>query len=446
MSVFGRFNYNYKERYLFEANMRYDGTSRISSENRWGIFPSFSIGWRLTEEDFVKNLNWSWLNNFKVRASWGQLGNQNIGLYPYQAMIESVNNYPFDKTNETVAYQQKAYANRDIKWETTTITDVGVDMQVFDGLNVTFDWYKKVTSDILRSSQVSALLGMTAPTVNNGEVQNTGIEVAFNYSNMIQSGIFEGLQYNAGFYFDRSRNKLTQFGAEEIDNYYLRREGLPYNEYYMLECIGIFATEEEIANSPKQFNDNTLPGDLKYKDQNGDNVIDNNDRIPMGGRFPDFEYSVNLGASWKGFDLSLTGQGVDGKKFYTNEWGMYPFRQGSAPTKEYVEGMWTEENPYNAKFPRLYFDDFGGNKNTRPNSYFLQNASYFRLKNLTFGYTLPKQWTDKVKMSRVRIYFSGDNLVTFTKFYGLDPERETDGRAAQYPQNKICSFGVNVEF
>ena len=133
----------------------------------------------------------------------------------------------------------------------------------------------------------------------------------------------------------------------------------------------------------------------------------------------------------------------------------YPFERSSTPCyqhpeeehlKEYVEGMWTEENPYNAKFPRLYFDDFGGNKNTRPNSYFLQNASYFRLKNLTFGYTLPKQWTDKVKMSRVRIYFSGDNLVTFTKFYGLDPERETDGRAAQYPQNKICSFGVNVEF
>lgn len=446
MSVFGRFNYNYKERYLFEANMRYDGTSRIASENRWGIFPSFSVGWRITEEEFIKNLNWSWLNNFKVRASWGQLGNQNIGLYPYQAMIESVNNYPFDKTNETVAYQQKAYANRDIKWETTTITDVGVDMQVFNGLNVTFDWYKKVTSDILRSSQVSALLGMTAPTVNNGEVQNTGVEIAFNYSNVITDGIFKGLQYNAGVYFDRSRNKLTQFGAEEIDNYYLRREGLPYNEYYMLECIGIFATEEEVANSPKQFNDNTLPGDLKYKDQNGDNIIDNNDRIPMGGRFPNFEYSVNLGASWKGFDLSLTGQGVDGKKFYTNDWGIYPFRQGSAPTKEYVEGMWTEENPYNAKFPRLYFDDFGGNKNTRPNSYFLQNASYFRLKNLTFGYTLPKQWTDKVKMSRVRVYFSGDNLVTFTKFYGLDPERDADGRAAQYPQNRICSFGVNVEF
>ncbi|WP_337942649.1 TonB-dependent receptor [Parabacteroides sp.] len=445
-SVFGRLNYNFKERYLFEANMRYDGTSRISSENRWGIFPSFSVGWRITEEDFIKNLNLTWLNNAKLRASWGQLGNQNIGLYPYQAMIEGVSNYPFDKKTETVGYQQKAYANRDIKWETTTITDIGVDLQVFNGLSMTFDWYKKTTSDILRSSQVSYLLGLSAPTVNNGEVENKGFEIAFNYNNMISEGVFRGLQYNAGVYFDRSRNKLTQFGAEEIDGYKLRREGLPYNEYYMLECIGIFATEDEVKNSPKQFNDNTLPGDLKYKDQNGDGVIDNDDRVPMSGRFPGFEYSVNLGASWKGFDLSLLGQGVSGKKWYTNEWGMQPFRQGSAPTREYIEGMWTEENPYNAEHPRLYNDNLGGNKNTRSNSYFLQNASYFRLKNLTFGYTLPKSVTDKVKMSRVRVYFSGDNLLTFTKYYGLDPERNDDGRAAQYPQNRICSFGLNVEF
>ena len=445
-SVFGRLNYNFKERYLFEANMRYDGTSRISSENRWGIFPSFSAGWRLTEEDFIKNLNLTWLNNAKLRASWGQLGNQNIGLYPYQAMIESVSNYPFDKKTETVGYQQKAYANRDIKWETTTITDVGIDLQVFNGLSMTFDWYKKTTSDILRSSQVSYLLGLSAPTVNNGEVENKGFEIAFNYNNMISDGVFKGLQYNAGVYFDRSRNKLTQFGAEEIDGYKLRREGLPYNEYYMLECIGVFATEDEVKNSPKQFNDNTLPGDLKYKDQNNDGVIDNDDRIPMSGRFPGFEYSVNAGVSWKGFDLSLLGQGVSGKKWYTTDWGMQPFRQGSAPTREYIEGMWTEENPYNAKHPRLYNDNLGGNKNTRANSYFLQSASYFRLKNLTFGYTLPKSVTDKVKMSKVRVYFSGDNLLTFTKYYGLDPERNDDGRAAQYPQNRICSFGLNVEF
>ena len=361
-------------------------------------------------------------------------------------MIASVSNYPFDKKTETVGYQQKAYANRNIKWETTTITDVGLDLQVFNGLSVTFDWYKKVTSDILRSSQVSDILGLDAPTVNNGEVENKGFEIAFNDNNMITDGVFKGLQYNAGVYFDRSRNKLTKFGAEEISGYNLRREGLPYNEYYMLECIGIFATEDEVKNSPKQFNDNTLPGDLKYKDQNNDGVINNDDRVPISGRFPGFEYSVNAGASWKGFDLSLQGQGVSGKKWYTNEWGIYPFRQGSAPTREYVEGMWTEENPYNAEHPRLYFDNLGGNKNNRPNTYMLQNASYFRLKNLTFGYTLPKSVTDKVKMSRVRVYFSGDNLLTFTKFYGLDPERESDGRAAVYPQNRICSFGLNVEF
>ena len=133
-------------------------------------------------------------------------------------------------------------------------------------------------------------------------------------------------------------------------------------------------------------------------------------------------------------------------KWYTTDWGMQPFRQGSAPTREKIEGMRTEENPYNAKHPRLYNDNLGGNKNTRANSYFLQSASYFRLKNLTFGYTLPKSVTDKVKMSKVRVYFSGDNLLTFTKYYGLDPERNDDGRAAQYPQNRICSFGLNVEF
>ena len=416
----------------------------VAKEGGIGIISAAQPGFR--EEDFIKDLNLNWLNNAKIRASWGQLGNQNIGLYPYQAMIAGVSNYPFDKKTETVGYQQKAYANRDIKWETTTITDVGFDLQVFNGLNVTFDWYKKVTSDILRKSQVSNILGLEAPTVNSGEVENKGFEIAFNYNNMITDGVFKGLQYNAGVYFDRSRNKLTKFGAEEIDGYKLRREGLPYNEYYMLECIGIFATEDEVKNSPKQFNDNTLPGDLKYKDQDNNGVIDNNDRVPISGRFPGFEYSVNLGANWKGFDLSLQGQGVSGKKWYTNEWGIYPFRQGSAPTREYIEGMWTEENPYNAEYPRLYFDNLGGNKNTRPNTYMLQNASYFRLKNLTFGYTLPKSVTDKVKMSRVRVYFSGDNLLTFTKFYGLDPEREGDGRAAVYPQNRICSFGLNVEF
>lgn len=452
-SLFGRFNYDFKERYLFEANMRYDGTSRISDENRWGVFPSFSVAWRATEEEFIKNLNLNWLNNFKLRGSWGQLGNQNIGLYPYQAMISGVDDYPFTKTSDGViiGYQQTAYANRNIKWETTTITDIGFDLQVFDGLSVTFDWYKKTTDDILRSSQVSSLLGLSAPTVNNGSVENKGIEVALNYANMVKGGTFRGFRYNAGVYFDRSRNKLTEFGAEEIGSYSIKREGLPYDEYYMLECIGVFADQSEINASPKQFNDNTQPGDLKYKDISGpdgkpDGVIDNYDRRTFSGRFPGFEYGINASATWKGFDLSLIGQGVADKKYYTTDWGVQPFMQGSSPNKDYIKHMWTEENPYGAKHPKLYWQDMGGGKNTRPNSYYLKDASFFRLKNLTLGYTLPRVWTEKANISKVRIYFSGDNLLTLTPYKGLDPERNGDGRDAIYPQNRIYSFGLNVEF
>ncbi|GAA6424006.1 SusC/RagA family TonB-linked outer membrane protein [Bacteroides fragilis] len=452
-SLFGRFNYDFKERYLFEANMRYDGTSRISDENRWGVFPSFSVAWRATEEEFIKNLNLNWLNNFKLRGSWGQLGNQNIGLYPYQAMISGVDDYPFTKTSDGViiGYQQTAYANRNIKWETTTITDIGFDLQVFDGLSVTFDWYKKTTDDILRSSQVSSLLGLSAPTVNNGSVENKGIEVALNYANMVKGGTFRGFRYNAGVYFDRSRNKLTEFGAEEIGSYSIKREGLPYDEYYMLECIGVFADQAEINASPKQFNDNTQPGDLKYKDISGpdgkpDGVIDNYDRRTFSGRFPGFEYGINASATWKGFDLSLIGQGVADKKYYTTDWGVQSFMQGSSPNKDYIKHMWTEENPYGAKHPKLYWQDMGGGKNTRPNSYYLKDASFFRLKNLTLGYTLPRVWTEKANISKVRIYFSGDNLLTLTPYKGLDPERNGDGRDAIYPQNRIYSFGLNVEF
>ena len=452
-SLFGRFNYDFKERYLFEANMRYDGTSRISDENRWGVFPSFSVAWRATEEEFIKNLNLNWLNNFKLRGSWGQLGNQNIGLYPYQAMISGVDDYPFTKTSDGViiGYQQTAYANRNIKWETTTITDIGFDLQVFDGLSVTFDWYKKTTDDILRSSQVSSLLGLSAPTVNNGSVENKGIEVALNYANMVKGGTFRGFRYNAGVYFDRSRNKLTEFGAEEIGSYSIKREGLPYDEYYMLECIGVFADQAEINASPKQFNDNTQPGDLKYKDISGpdgkpDGVIDNYDRRTFSGRFPGFEYGINASATWKGFDLSLIGQGVADKKYYTTDWGVQPFMQGSSPNKDYIKHMWTEENPYGAKHPKLYWQDMGGGKNTRPNSYYLKDASFFRLKNVTLGYTLPRVWPEKANISKVRIYFSGDNLLTLTPYKGLDPERNGDGRDAIYPQNRIYSFGLNVEF
>jgi TonB-linked SusC/RagA family outer membrane protein len=450
MSYFGRLNYNYKDRYLLEANIRYDGSSRFAQGNRWGAFPSFSAAWRPTEEKFVKNLNLSWLNDLKVRASWGQLGNQNIGYYPYQQVISHVSDYAFNKSTVTSAYTVAQYANRNIKWEKTTVTDFGADFQLFDGLNVTFDWYNKRTTDILRSSQVSVLLGLGAPTVNNGTVENKGIEISATYNKMVRNGVFKGLRYSVGGYFDRTRNKLTKFGAQEIGDYFLRREGLPYNTFYVLKAIGIFKDEAEVNASPKQFSDNTLPGDIKYMDADGNGKIDENDRVPIDGQFPGFEYGVNANASWKGFDFSFLGQGVANKKFYTEYWGVQPFFQGSAPTKQYLKDMWTEDHT-DAKAPRLYYQNLGGSKNSRRNSWFLKDASYFRIKNITIGYTLPESLTSKVRLSKVRVYFSGDNLLTITKFQGLDPERDVtdnygNGRDCQYPQNKVYSFGINVEF
>ena len=444
MSGFFRLNYNYKDRYLFEANARYDGSSRLSPDGRWGLFPSLSGAWRVSEESFMKD--WEWLSNAKIRTSWGKLGNQEIGLYPYQAMISKVNSYTFDKNEMSSAYIQTAFVNRDIKWETTTITDVGLDMLLWNKFNITFDWYKKETDGILRSAQVSALLGMDAPTINDGTMQDKGIELAFAWNDYTDTKL-GGLDYNVGFYIDRTRNTLVNFGSTEKDGKVIREEGLPYDSYYMLDCIGIFATQEEIDNAPKQYNDDTQPGDLRYRDTNNDGVINDDDRILISGKYPNFEYGLNAGLNWNGFDVSLLTQGVAGtKSFIDYRWGLAPFFQGSAPTKDYVAGMWTEENPYNAKYPKIYFGTLGGTKNTRTNSYFLQNTSYFRLKNLTVGYTLPKVLTDKIHLQKVRFYFSGDNLLTFTKYEGLDPERSGDGTLTQYPQNRICSIGVDVEF
>jgi len=456
MSYFGRLNYDFKDRYLLEFNMRYDGTSRLSPSTRWGIFPSFSAGWRVTEEQFVKNLDLKWLNNFKVRGSWGQLGNQNIGTYPYQALLSLTGNYPFDNTSLSSGVAQTNMSNSNIKWETTTVTDFGFDMTVLKGLNLNFDWYNKTTSDILRSSQVTNLIGLGAPTVNNGTLQNKGIEIGITYNNYIKSGVFNGLRYYGGFNFEHYKNKLIKYGAREINGIRLRVEGSEIDQYYMLEQIGIFQSAEEVTNSPKQYADRTQPGDLKYKDQltidsNGDGILDkadgvinDNDRVPIKGAFPNFNYSFNLGANWKGFDFSTQFQGVSGVKYFVSEWGVLPFYQGAPPTVDWLNS-WTPQN-HSTTMPIMYWGQGATAIIKRSSTWYLQDATYLRIKNISFGYTLPATLTKKIGVDLLRVFFSGDNLVTFTKFPGLDPERPSATRYLQYPQNKIISFGVNANF
>lgn len=444
-SFFGRINYNFKEKYLVEANVRYDGTSRIEEKERWGFFPSFSAAWRVTEENFVRNSNLSWLTNAKPRISYGLLGNQNIGTYPYQDMLTFTGAYPFDNSNLSPGIAQTSLANPFIKWETTSVIDVGLDLQLFNKLNITYDWYRKHTYDILRRAQVTGVLGLTAPYINGGDMVNTGHELSVQYNDRVNKGSFDGLEYGGGFYIDVFRNKLVDFGAREISGYSIRENNLPYNSFYMLDMIGIFQTQDEINSSPKQFSDNVQPGDFKYRDVNNDGVIDNDDRTVIDGRFPKFEYSINGNVAWKGFDLSVLFQGVEGRKIYTDGWGLEPFRQGTPPTVDYAENRWTGPGSTN-EYPRLYFDYNGNSQNRRSNSWYLQDASFLRLKNLVLGYSVPQNVISKINVEKVRLYFAGDNLLTFTNYKGLDPERAGDGRFAQYPQNKIVSFGINVEF
>ncbi|MFC4873033.1 SusC/RagA family TonB-linked outer membrane protein [Negadavirga shengliensis] len=442
-SLFGRLGYNFNEKYLLEFNMRYDGTSRLSPENRWGAFPSISAGWRLSQEDFIQTVGGNWLDDLKLRASYGELGNQNIGMYPYQDILLFTGAYPFDNSDLSTGVAQTRLTNQNIRWETTKITDIGLDMMIFNGLTLTVDWYRKVTSDILRSSQLTGVVGLDPPTINDGVMQNTGLEINLNYRNYVRNGRFEGLNYEAGFFIDRFRNELIEFGAEEISGYLIRREGLPWNSFFMLEQIGIFQSEEEINGAPRQFNDNTLPGDLRFRDQNGDGVINDDDRIVMGNPFPKFEYSFNFNASWKGFDMSVFLQGVHKRDIFVNNWGRLPFIQGSPPTVEWRE-RWTPENP-SESMPRMYWgwDDAG--KTSRNSSFFLEDASYMRIKNIVLGYTLPAGVSGRLGLSRVRAYLSGDNLFTVTNFPGLDPERTGSGNFVNYPQNKIYAFGLQVQ-
>lgn len=448
MSFFGRFNYDFKQRYLFEANMRDDASSRFNNGYRWGLFPSFSAGWRVTEEPFIKKLNLSWLDNFKIRGSWGKVGNQNISvngydyLYPYQALLGFTGNYSFDNSNLTTGVAQQALNNPFIHWETTTMTDAGLDITLFKNLTITADWYNRNTSDILRQAQVTALVGLSAPVINDGNVNNRGIEFGVAYDNEVKGGFLKGLSYHVAANADHNTNKIVKIGQQQIGGYTISQNGLPINSYYMLQVVGIFQSAQEVANSPKQYNDNTLPGDLKYKDANGDGKIDDNDRVVVDGAFPKLNYSFNLGLNYKGFDLSAMMQGVYGVKFFVNNWGTIPFVQGAPPTTDW-ENRWTPQNP-SATMPRIYWGWSAPQKITRASTYFLQSGSYLRLKNLVFGYTIPQKVLSHVGIQKLRVYFSGDNLFTATKYRGLDPERSGSGDFLQYPQNKIYSFGLNL--
>ncbi|MGR3303748.1 MAG: SusC/RagA family TonB-linked outer membrane protein, partial [Candidatus Scalindua sp.] len=433
-SFFGRFAYAFKERYLFEANARYDGTSRIAPDTRWGLFPSLSAAWRISEESFMENL--SWIDNLKLRGSWGQLGNQNVGTYPYQDVL-STTQYAFG--GQEAGVQLTRLVDKTLQWETTTITDFGFDASFNNGLiTITVDWYDKLTEDILYSVPVPASVGLSAPIVNGGSMKNIGWDFELGHNNKIGE-----VTYNVNFNLSTYKNEVISLLRPSYGKT-TKQEGLPYNSWYLTEMIGIFQNQGEIDNGPVH-RYNPKPGDLKFKDQNGDMVIDDDDRVVVDGAFPKFYYGGSLNLSWRNFDFSTFFQGVEGLKTHTAAWGLTPFMQGSPPTMDLVNNRWTGDGSTNTH-PAMYRGGYKPVDGTN-STYYLHDNSYVRLKNLRIGYNLPAATTQKIGIKEAQVYFSGDNLLTFSQYPGGDPERgdAAANRFSVFPQLKTLALGIKVK-
>jgi len=447
-SYYGRLNYDYKETYLLEANARYDASSRFPPGNKWGFFPSVSAGWVVTKENFLKDV--SWLSNLKLRASWGKLGNQNISNYPYQDLYtyrNSYNNnisysYPFTGSTLTTGVAQNALPNPGIRWETTRMFDIGTDLTLFNKLSLTIDWYNKLTYDILASFAIPGYIGLIPPTINNGRMRNTGVELSAQYADHIGA-----VRYTLGGNIQANKNRLVKFGPPQTTaNNTIYQEGQPYGSFYLYQFAGIFQSADDIAKSPVQQN-SPQPGYMKFKDVTGNDTVNANDRVIVPGVFPKFDYSFNASASYKNFDITVFLYGSYGQKQFVNGWGIQPFNQGSPPTSEWLNA-WTPENHSNT-MPLIYITGQGpaSTNASTPSTWYLKDASFLRVKNIQLGYTVPASVTKRLAMTSLRVYFAGDNLVTFTKFPGLDPERvATNTRFVVHPQNQVFSFGVKAVF
>ena len=434
-SVFGRVNYSYDDRYLLEANLRYDGTSRFPKNNRFGAFPSFSIGWRISEEEFFKA---DWVDNLKLRASWGLLGNQETvnsdnssNYYPYQNTYLFGYDYSFGNTLTPGISISNPMANQDITWEKTDQWNVGVDA-AFLGNKLTLgaDWFRKETRDILLQLPVPNMMGVSAPMQNAGVVRNTGIELQLGHNNRINDW-----SYSIGANFSYVTTKIIDLKGGDTPG---QSVGDPLCAYYGYVCDGIFQNEEEIKNHPTQSMGTPVPGDLKYRDLNGDKVVDSKDRQVLGSYFPKINFGLNLSVQYKDFDLSALLQGAADVKSAPVAEIRYAFYNGGKVTEQHLD-RWTPENP-NATYPRLSMSD---SKNRVTSSFWMQDASYAKLRNLQVGYSLPKQLISKYGISRLRVYCSIDNLFMISGFDGVDPEAISGN---YYPLTRNYSFGLNVTF
>ncbi len=439
MSYFGRANYVFDSRYLFEVNFRYDGSSRFAPDQRWGFFPSVSAGWRINEEPFLRDVRA--ISNLKLRGSWGKLGSQPQQLFGFIPLVNTGINYNFNNAvvGGTAITQ---IAEQNLTWESTTITDVGLEFGFLNNrLTGEIDYFNKITDGILRQVNIPQQVGgLAGPVRNVGKVQNKGFEFGLNWRDKV--GAFG---YNVGGNLTTLKNTVLNTNGEQI--FGVSRvifEGYPLDSYFGLVSNGYFQTADEIRVAPFQ-NAVTLPGDIRYKDLNNDNRIDNNDRQVIGNVIPKATYAFTLGADYKGFDFTAFFQGVAGVDNFLNLNLGFPYRNGAGVTPDWLTESWTPENP-NAKYPRLTTSN-GYPQNFQLSDFWMRDASYLRLKNIQLGYVLPATLTNRIGIGKLRLFANAQNFLTFTKFKLGDPERSPGNEnIITYPIAKVATAGLNITF
>ena len=452
LSYFGRLNYNYKERYLFEANIRFDGSSRFAEGHRWGVFPSVSGAWRVSEEPFMAGIK-DILSELKFRASYGQLGNQNISSsnYPFAELL-SMDSFSVNETLVPSA-TRTTLANKNITWETSEMVDGGVDFSLFNKLSFTFDWYHKMTHGILMTVTIPPSTGVGEPYQNAGEVRNVGWELSLGYHDRF--GDFTvGVDAN----LSDVRNTVTDMKGQtdsHSDGIIRNQEGWSINTIYGLKCLGIARSDDEaqwVNENLPQFNAPIKAGDLIYEDVSGDGRVNDDDKTRIGCAIPRYTYGINLSLGWKGWDFMAFFQGVGKADAYLSSFYIYPCINGGTFRKEELD-RWNPENT-DAHYPRL---SYTSDHNRRVSDFWLGDASYLRLKTLQLSYTIPERITRKIWMKRATLFVNADNLFTFTKFHqGYDPEVAYDSSAtngvamgtigSNYPQVKTFTAGIEIKF
>lgn len=464
-SFFGRLNYNYDNRYLVQVTFRRDGSSKFGKDNRWGDFPSVALGWRISEEAFFpKDIV---LSNLKLRASWGRLGNENaLGYYDFLALISTYNTkyQGYVKGNGENAWAgsiARGLENRSLKWETTDTKNVGIDFGLFNNkLTGAFNYYHNTTEDLLITKALPPSAGLNNPILNVGEIRNSGIELELNWADRIQQ-----FDYSIGFNMSTTSNKVLKLADAnqvlygeglkyETEHFPTQtREGKPIGAFYLYKTNGIFQNDAEIAAHKNKDGEllqpSAKPGDIRFVDTDENGILDDEDKVYSGSAIPKFEANLNLGAGYKGFDLSVVIGSAWGHKLYNGNKYFYEGMNSGSNFLRSTLKAWTPENT-NTSVPRAVYQDPNGN--LKESDRFLEKGDFIRLRQVQIGYSLPKSLLERVYLEKLRIYVSGENLLTWTDYSGVDPEfsRASVLNAGIdnliYPFTRSFTVGVQLSF